>query len=113
MLPALRQLKRRLAAVHRGMLERPADGGPRRNLLAVLLVALHLAERQAERERGVGIRARSLESKPRVRDLGVGLLHRLVDFFFVDFSHRTRWRIDQAGQLDHGISGTLDGRTTA
>jgi hypothetical protein len=75
-----------------GVLECAADGCPRRNCLAVLGVTFHLAERQAERKRGVGIRAGPFNCESCVGDFGVGLLKRFVDLFFIGFSYVARRR---------------------
>ena len=92
-----------------GLLVQAGERRLERDLLAVLLVALDRAERQPQREGGVGIGARSLRrrtwpwrSRRRPARFGSStcVLH--------DLAHRPRLGIDQPGQRDHRVVRRVD-----
>ena len=89
------------------MLLRPlVQAGERRlerDVLAVLLVALDRAERQPQREGGVGIDVRALDGELGLGQIGVGRPLRLVHLRLHRLAHRARRRVDQLGQGDHRV----------
>ena len=105
--PARRQVERRLVVVLRRPLVQAGERRLERDVLAVLLVALDRAERQPQRERGVGVGVRPLDGELGLGEVGVGRALRLVDLRFHPLAHGPRLGVDQLGQRDHRVLGLV------
>ena len=96
------------------MLESAADRRSRHGIFCPFsVVALHRAEREPQRERGVGIGVAAARLELRVGDLRVGLPQRLVDLVFVLLAQLARARVDHARDPDHRIVRRVDRRLAA
>src|SRR2546430_17390863 len=69
--PTLRQIERCFVSVLGRALEHALKIRKRRNLFSVFLVTADRPVRKTQRERRIRIIARSLNRKPRLRDLGI------------------------------------------
>ena len=83
-----------------------ADLGVRLDALAVFLIALHRAVREAQREGAVGIGGVALRREHRLGDLRVGVALDGQHFVVVLLAQLARARLDQARHLDERIAWT-------
>ncbi len=80
----------------------------KRQLHAIDLVPLDLAQRQPQRERRVGGDVAAEDRKLRRRDAGVRLALDLLNLVFVLLPQRPRVVVHQAGQQDHRVVRLVD-----
>src|SRR5205814_3117313 len=106
--PRLRQLEWRLIVVLRRVLISTSHRRRPWNLFSVLDKTLHCSDRQAQRERRVGIRLAAHRLESRIRDLGVDLRQWLVDAGLVLCSQLAGTWIDDSRDADHRIVGRID-----
>ena len=110
LVPGRGQLVGILVPVSVRVLEGSAEGGIRRDRLAVQLVAFHDSKGQAEREGGVGIDRVALVLEKRLGDQRVVGGLDSVDVVFPLLADCAGIGVDGKGQLDHRVVAALDDR---